>query len=130
MQLRCLIVDDNLSFLEASRNLLVGQGVCVIGVAATASDGLRQAAELTPDVVLVDIDLGRESGFDLAREIAGQAAVRTPGVILISTHVEEDYIDLVAESPALGFVAKENLSKQAIETVLRCGGASNGMGAL
>jgi DNA-binding NarL/FixJ family response regulator len=81
-------------------------------------------------VVLVDIDLGRESGFELARLMVDEAAACPAGIILISTHVEEDYVDLVAESPALGFVAKEDLSKQAIETVLRDRGASERTGPL
>jgi DNA-binding NarL/FixJ family response regulator len=67
MPLRCLIVDDNAQFMEASRILLEGQGVSVVGVAMTAAEGLRGAEELQPDVVLVDINLGADSGFDLAR---------------------------------------------------------------
>jgi DNA-binding NarL/FixJ family response regulator len=123
-----LIVDDNVSFLEASRTLLTGQGVRVLAVATTAAEGLRLTAELTPDVVLVDVDLGRESGFELACRMADGAAAGTAAVILISAHVEDDYADLVAESPALGFVAKEDLSKQAIETLLRTRGASDETG--
>jgi DNA-binding NarL/FixJ family response regulator len=128
MQLRCLIVDDNRPFLEASRTLLTGQGVRVLAVATTAAEGLRLAAELTPDVVLVDVDLGRESGFELACRMVDDAAAGRAAVILISAHVEDDYADLVAESPALGFVAKQDLSKQAIETMLRRRGASDGTG--
>ncbi|HEV7678923.1 MAG TPA: response regulator transcription factor [Candidatus Dormibacteraeota bacterium] len=121
-------MDDNESFLEASRTLLNGQGLSVVGIATTAADGVRLATELRPDVVLVDIDLGRESGFEVACRMVGEAVACTAGVILISTHVEDDYADLVAESPALGFVAKQDLSKQAIETVLRRRGASDATG--
>jgi DNA-binding NarL/FixJ family response regulator len=113
-----LIVDDNASFLEASRTLLERQGLTVIGVASSAAEGLRRAAELKPDVILIDIDLGDDSGFDLARELA-QTAHHTPAnLILISTHREEDFADLIAESPVLGFVAKSDLSKHAIQQIL------------
>ncbi len=80
MQLRCLIVDDNVSFLDASRALLNGQGLSVIGVATTTAEGLRLAAEHRPDVVLVDVDLGRESGFELARRMVDEAAACSAGV--------------------------------------------------
>jgi DNA-binding NarL/FixJ family response regulator len=94
----CLIIDDNASFLDASRALLQGQGMSVIGMATTASEGLQLTADLRPDVVLIDIDLGAESGFELAHKIADGTATSAPAVILISTHLEVDFADLIAES--------------------------------
>ncbi|HTP16834.1 MAG TPA: response regulator, partial [Streptosporangiaceae bacterium] len=61
--LRCLIIDDNAYFLEAAADLLTRQGVTVAGVASDIAGALRLARELRPDVVLVDIMLGRESGI-------------------------------------------------------------------
>jgi DNA-binding NarL/FixJ family response regulator len=72
MAVGVLIVDDNQLFLEAARGLLERQGLRVVGVAATTAEALRRAEELRPEVVLVDITLGGESGFDLARRLAGQ----------------------------------------------------------
>ncbi|HUA48331.1 MAG TPA: response regulator, partial [Solirubrobacteraceae bacterium] len=68
--LRCLIVDDNASFLDASRSLLERQGFSVVAVAATGADALRLAAELAPDLILLDVDLGEENGFAVARQLA------------------------------------------------------------
>jgi DNA-binding NarL/FixJ family response regulator len=118
VSLRCLIVDDNASFLAASRAVLQGQGVSVVGVARTVAEGLQRAEELAPDLILVDIDLGEESGFDLARQLAGRVRVAPVDVILISTHPEDDFAELIGESPALGFVPKSDLSRSAIEVVL------------
>jgi DNA-binding NarL/FixJ family response regulator len=118
MLLRCLIVDDNAHFIEASRTLLGRQGISVVGVARTAAEGLRSAEELQPDVVLVDIELGVDSGFDLARALADGGGAATSNVILISTHSPEDFADLVAESPALGFLAKSDLSADALRQIL------------
>jgi DNA-binding NarL/FixJ family response regulator len=115
---RCLIVDDNASFLAASSALLQRQGMSVLGMATTTSEALQLTAELRPDVVLVDIDLGTESGFDLARQIGDGTAGTGPVVILISTHLEDDFSDLIADSPALGFLAKQELSRRAIEQLL------------
>jgi DNA-binding NarL/FixJ family response regulator len=108
-----LIVDDNWLFLDAARGLLERQGLRVVGVAATSAEALRRAGELRPEVVLVDITLGGESGFDLARRLAGHHQGGGPVVILISTHAEADFADLIAESPAAGFVPKPELSSMA-----------------
>ena len=101
-----LIVDDNRLFLETARDLLEREGLRVVGVAATSAQALRRAAELRPEVVLVDISSGDESGFDLARRLAGHDRDGGPAVILISTHSEADFADLIAESPAAGFLPK------------------------
>jgi DNA-binding NarL/FixJ family response regulator len=118
MTLRCVIVDDSDAFVEAARRLLEREGLTVLGAAATSAEALRLAAELRPDVVLVDIDLGPESGLELTRRLA------RPGcpVILISTYDEEDYADLLADSPALGFIPKAALSAAAIRALLDPGG--------
>jgi DNA-binding NarL/FixJ family response regulator len=115
--LRCLIVDDDAPFLEASRAILEGSEITVVGVASTAAEGLQCAERLTPDVILADIDLGGDSGFELARKLVD--AGPDSAVILISTHAEEDFADLIAESPAIGFVAKRELSAIAIQQLLR-----------
>lgn len=115
---RFLIVDDNEHFLKSARSTLEGQGLEVVGTAHTSAEGVRQAAELRPDVVLVDISLGDESGFDLARQLVdGDHEGRQ--VILISTLAEEDFTELIRESPAVGFLSKSDLSARAIYEVLR-----------
>ena len=130
MALGVLIVDDNRLFLEAARALLEREGLRVVGVAATSAEALQRAAELRPQVILVDIMLGDESGFDLARRLAGQQEGGRPVVILISTHAEADFADLIAESPAAGFVPKQNLSARAIRRIVdgRTPGGTPGAG--
>jgi DNA-binding NarL/FixJ family response regulator len=81
--------------------------VAVVGVAATSTEALRLEEELRPDVVLVDIRLGGESGFDLARRL------RSP-VILISTDAQREYLEEIAASPATGFISKTELSASAV----------------
>ena len=114
--LRCLIVDDSPRFLDAARGLLERQGITVVGVASNSADALQRAMELRPDVTLLDIDLGGESGLELARRLHGQAGPAP--VILISTHAEEDYAELIAASPAIGFLPKTALSGDAIRDLL------------
>jgi CheY-like chemotaxis protein len=115
--LRCLIVDDNASFLEAATDLLGRQGVAVAGVASSGDEAVERARELRPDVALVDIKLGAESGFEVARRLAdlGFADLK---VILISTHAEADFAELIDGTPVVGFVSKVALSARAIEQLV------------
>jgi CheY-like chemotaxis protein len=123
--LRCLIVDDNANFLQAASNLLQREGMTVAGIASSIADALQQARQLRPDVILVDIVLGHESGFDLARRLAETDTGRT-AVILISTHAEADFADLIEEAPAAGFVPKSQLSAGTIQRLLDATGGSAG----
>lgn len=118
MPMRTVIVDDNASFLDASRRMLEREGIAVTGVARTITEALQRVAELEPDLILIDIDLGDESGFELIRRLT-EATGTSVKVILISTHREDDFADLVAESAATGFLSKSELSAQAIEALLR-----------
>jgi two-component system, NarL family, nitrate/nitrite response regulator NarL len=118
MPMRSLIVDDNGLFLEAARVLLEREGLSVAGVAATSAEALRQAEALRPDVILVDISLGEESGFDLARRLVEDGLGDDAVVILISTHAEEDLADMIAASPAAGFLPKAELSASAVQRIV------------
>ena len=115
--MRCLIVDDNRCFLEAARTLLEREGLTIAGVASTSADAFREIETLRPDVVLVDVSLGEESGFELARRLVGDHA-HPATVILISTRSEAELADLVALSPAAGFLSKSELSADAIRGFL------------
>lgn len=115
--LRCLIVDDSSRFLEAARAVLERDGITVVGVASNGFEALGAAAELSPDVTLVDIDLGGESGLELTGRLAQQSGGALQ-MILVSAHAGEDYADLVAASPAVGFLPKTSLSGRAIRELL------------
>ncbi|MDH6247072.1 response regulator transcription factor [Mycobacterium sp. OTB74] len=107
MQLRCLLVDDNAQFLDAARRLLEHGGLDVVGTATTSAEALRSARELRPDVTLVDVHLGEESGFDLAHQLRQDSH---PAVILTSATPVEEFEESLADSPALGFIVKSALS--------------------
>jgi DNA-binding NarL/FixJ family response regulator len=116
VSLRCLIVDDSPLFLEGAADLLDREGLEVVGVASNSAEAIRLVEELHPDVTLVDINLGDEDGFELTRRLREL----WPGakVILVSTHSEEDLAQLIASSPAIGFVSKARLSAEAIRATL------------
>jgi DNA-binding NarL/FixJ family response regulator len=115
--LTCLIVDDSPPFFEAARQLLADDGVVVVGFAPTADQAVTETSALAPDVVLVDIDLGTESGFDVVRRLA-DLPDGGPPVVLISAESGSELAEPVNASGALGFVSKTDLSGDAIRTLL------------
>jgi DNA-binding NarL/FixJ family response regulator len=127
--LSVLIVDDNALFLEAARDRLEWGGLRVVGVATTSDEALRRADELRPEVVLVDVMLGAESGFELARRLAAHYRDGGPAVILISTYSAADFAGRMAENPATGFLPKRELSADAIRRIVAGRGPGGPLGA-
>jgi DNA-binding NarL/FixJ family response regulator len=116
MAIRCLIVDDSRRFTQAAMELLADEGIDVVGAATGGEEAVRLARQLRPDLALVDIDLGTESGLDVVRDLS--TAGLAGAVILISTHAEDQFAELIAASPAVGFLAKAELGADAIEALL------------
>jgi DNA-binding NarL/FixJ family response regulator len=115
--MRCLIVDDSATFRDAASSMLERAGISVVGMACNTAEAVSRNHELHPDVILVDIDLGAESGFDVAEALHREASP-APSVILISTHSEQDFADLIEDSPALGFLPKFALSPDSIRRIV------------
>jgi two-component system nitrate/nitrite response regulator NarL len=113
-----MVVDDSPAFLESASRVLIGGGIAVVAVAGTSADAVARARETEPDVVLVDIMLGSESGLDLARQLAAETDSGRTKIILISTYAAEDFADLIVASPAIGFLSKSQLSAGAVEQLL------------
>ena len=90
----------------------------MVGIASTTTAALRQTRHALPDVVLVDIMLGDESGFDLAQRLADMDSGGI-AVILISTQEESDFADLIEAAPVAGFVPKSELSASAIRRLIQ-----------
>jgi len=120
--IRCLIVDDHRPFLEAASTLLQREGLDIVGVASTADEALGQLRALRPDVILVDVFLGEESGLKLARRLVGNGRPDPAAVILISSHSASDLADLIAASPADGFITKTELSAAGIREIVEATG--------
>jgi CheY-like chemotaxis protein len=119
MALGAVIVDDNVDYLSAIRELLERQGMRIVAVASTPAEALLCLSKSRADVVLIDIDLGDESGFDLANALHGRDDLEPPPMIMISAYAEDDVVELLDSSPAIGFLPKSSLSASAIETLLR-----------
>lgn len=111
-----LIVDDHAGFRAQARALLGMAGYDVVGEAADGASGVRVAMDLSPDVVLLDVQLPDVTGFDVVRQIA--SAPDPPAVVLISSRDAADYGSRVARSGARGFITKAELSAVTLAAAL------------
>ena len=116
--MRCLIVDDSVDFIDAARGLLQCEGITVVGAASSSAEALRYFEELRPEVTLVDVDLGGESGFELAEQLNRAGGPAPSPVILISPHAAQDFADMIDASPAVGFISKSALTCGAIRDLV------------
>jgi DNA-binding NarL/FixJ family response regulator len=107
-----LIVDDHKAFRTSARQLLEAEGFVVVGEAASGHDALRLTGELSPDIVLLDIQLPDIDGFVVAKELRQRGESAT--IVLTSSRDAGDYGASIAESGARGFVPKGDLSGAAI----------------
>jgi two-component system, NarL family, nitrate/nitrite response regulator NarL len=116
VNLRSLIVDDNETFLASARRLLESQGVEIVGTATNGADALELAVTLSPDLALVDVELGEEDGFALA----DQLRLRVPAtqVVLVSTYDSDEMQSLIVASTAVAFLPKSRLSGDAVRALL------------
>jgi DNA-binding NarL/FixJ family response regulator len=113
---RLLIVDDDAEFRRLGGRLLEADGYTLVGTAADAKEALKAAGELSPEVVLLDVNLPDESGFALAARLAdGRSNV---AVVLTSTHDRRDYWELAMKSGARGFLMKDTLSGAELDRLL------------
>jgi len=108
-----LIVDDHDAFRSRARRMLEADGFDVVGEAADGASGVDAARRLTPDVVLLDLQLPDTSGFAVAEQLAGVAAI-----VITSSHDDDDFGVMARRSGACGFVCKSDLSGAAIQQLL------------
>jgi DNA-binding NarL/FixJ family response regulator len=118
-----LIVDDHQTFRDTARLLLESEGFEVIGEAENGESAVMKAADLGPDLVLLDVHLPDIDGFAVARQVTGREGA--PTVIIVSSRDDSDYGPLVTASGAQGFVAKAELSGDRLRALLG-GGTSDG----
>src|SRR5215510_10054229 len=111
-----MIVDDSEAFLESARLLLESQGVEIVGTSTSGAEALDLAVALSPDLALVDVELGEEDGIALAGELRSRSPATR--VVLISTYGSDEMHDLASTSSAVGFLPKSRLSGDALRALL------------
>jgi DNA-binding NarL/FixJ family response regulator len=111
-----LIVDDHEEFRHTVRALLEDDGFEIVGEAADGRSAIAEAKRLRPRLVLLDIQLPDLDGFEVAARLAEAGA--SPCVVLTSSRTASSYRRRLAQSPALGFIPKSELSGHALAALL------------
>jgi DNA-binding NarL/FixJ family response regulator len=111
---RVLVVDDQAPFRRAMRSVVEEtDGFEVVGEVESGEDSLKAAARLSPDLVLMDVNLPGIDGLEATRRLlAGDAP---PVVLLLSTYDDEAGEGFVAESGAAGYVTKSAFGPDRLE---------------
>jgi CheY-like chemotaxis protein len=112
-----LIVDDHPSFRATARMLLEAEGFEVVGEAEDGMSALRAVGELSPQVVLLDVQLPDIDGFEVAARITANGAA-PPAVVLTSSRDVDDLGPLAGSEHVRGFIPKSELSGAALEALL------------
>jgi DNA-binding NarL/FixJ family response regulator len=115
MSVRVLIVDDQEPFRLAARMVVeLTDGFDVVGEAESGEESVAMAAELHPDLVLMDVNLPGINGLDATREILSdsQAVV----VLLLSTYEEAEYAPRAAECGASAYIPKSAFGPDRLES--------------
>jgi len=116
MQRSVLIVDDHGGFRSFARALLQSEGFVVVGEAGDGAAALQAVEELGPDVVLLDVQLPDQNGFEVAEQLAAEE--NPPAVVLVSTRDAASYRRRLAGTSARGFISKGELSGPALTALL------------
>jgi DNA-binding NarL/FixJ family response regulator len=113
---RVLVVDDHPGFRSCVRVLLTSEGFDVVGEAEDGESALALAAELSPDLVLLDIQLPDISGF----EVVSRLHEKNPAleIVLVSSRDQSAYGSALGASGARGFITKGDLSGPALARLL------------
>jgi DNA-binding NarL/FixJ family response regulator len=111
-----LIVDDSGMFRTSARLLLEDDGFEVVGEAEDGAGALAAVERLRPALVLLDVQLGDDDGFDVARTLAAQRPA--PAVVLVSTRDAVGYAERLQGSPARGFISKADLSGERLAALI------------
>ncbi|HEX4834888.1 MAG TPA: response regulator transcription factor [bacterium] len=115
MSIRILLADDHAIFRQGVRALLEREGFHVAGEAADGHAVIRMAAQLTPDVAVVDLAMPMLNGLDAAREIT-RVSPRTR-TILLTMHTEDPYVARALQAGIRGYVLKSQAAEDLVQAI-------------
>jgi len=123
-RVRVLLVDDMPQVLHDLRQFLDLAGdMEIVGEATNGQDAVRLAAELSPNVVVMDLEMPGMDGFDATRQIkAREPATR---IVILSVHADPENVERAHMAGADEFVVKGASFKSLINAILKRNGSSD-----
>ena len=126
MTVRVLIVDDQEPFRLAARMVVdATDGFDIVGEAETGESSVEMARELSPDLVLMDVNLPGINGLDATRQILSESS-NPVVVLLLSTYEEEEYAPRAAECGAAAYIPKAVFGPDKLEAAWAAANGSAG----
>lgn len=106
MPTRVLIADDHRLFRDGLRTLFAAhKDVAVVGEATDGAEAVSAAAELKPDVILLDVSMPRLNGIEAARRIvAGGGSAK---IVMLSMHSDRRFVVESLKAGASGYLLKD-----------------------
>jgi DNA-binding NarL/FixJ family response regulator len=114
-KIRVFLIDDHPIVREGVRSYLVSHGVTVVGEASDAPEALRKLKKLTPDVIILDVNLPSMEGWELARRL--RRLVPKFKILAFSIHSSKEYMVKMAQSGARGYVTKDQPTAELLEAI-------------
>jgi DNA-binding NarL/FixJ family response regulator len=115
---RCLIADDQAMVREGFAAMLAAEpGIKVAGQAIDGADAVRQARQLHPDVVLMDVRMPVMDGLEAARQILAAPDGPPPRVLMLTTFDLDEYVYEALRAGASGFLLKDATTAELIRAV-------------
>lgn len=111
-----LLADDHQLLIDGLRPILERQrGIEVVGIARDGLEAVSLAAQLEPDIILMDISMPRLNGIDATRKILKE--VRGARVVMLSMHADGRYIQESLRAGACGYILKESAAVEVVEAL-------------
>ncbi|MCU1615942.1 MAG: DNA-binding response regulator [Frankiales bacterium] len=118
MTLRVLVADDQILIRSGFAALInSAPDLEVVGEAGDGDEAVRQAAELRPDVILMDIRMPGTDGLVAARAITGSAELRDVRIIVLTTFEADEYVLGALRAGASGFLGKSVEPEELLEAI-------------
>jgi chemosensory pili system protein ChpA (sensor histidine kinase/response regulator) len=124
-----MVVDDSLTVRKITSRLLEREGYRVV-TAKDGVDALEKLADLTPDVLLSDIEMPRMDGFDLVRNLRADARTRALPVIMITSRLADKHRRYASELGVDHYLGKPYQEDELLALIARYTGHTSGVAAL
>lgn len=117
-KIRILLVDDHTSFLRMAENFLSEhESLFVVGTAQNGVDSLSQAANLLPDIVLLDVNMPGVSGIEITPRL--RQILPGAGIIFLSFPNGDSYREAALLAGADEYLPKDELAYTLIPAIMR-----------